>query len=476
MKKSKVLTYLSRFSASEIQKFEQFVASPYFNQKQELVHLMGYLIPFHPDFPEENVKKASIIEKVAFNKKNNEKELSYQMSYLFKLIEQFLAISKFENDERLKEVKLIESLYEKKLISSFNTELSKKLQYIENVEDKDAQHYLNAALLYDLHSQSKLQRKHDDSLQKASDYNDCYFFLNKLKYSVSMLDRSSFLEVDYEIEFLDETTSYLRNSKFGKEPIIAVYLNILDIVREIDAPEKFKKLKAQIFSFSSLISFKEFKDIYIAGINYCARQIKKNEVAYLQEAFDLYREGIRKGFLLDDNKEITYWTYINVTKLGVRLKEFDLTREFIFDNKEKIPKKFRNDAFNYNLSELNYHTKNYDEVQRLINNIKVNDSYIHAMSRITLCKIYFETYDVEPLLSLIASFSIFLKRDKKLAGNMKTFYKNFCDALFQLLKRNPKKLPKVIEKIKTVESISDREWLLQAAEKIQTEKRWRVPS
>ena len=478
MKKSKVLVYLSSLNSSELKKFEQFVASPYFNQRPELVELLRYLIPYHPEFPEKSVNKTSIIENVAFNKKNNEKELSYQLSFLFKLIEQFLTISKFEKDSRLKEIHLIESLYEKKLMNSFRTELKKKLEDMENVADIDSIHYYKASLLYKLQFRTNVvqRRTYDNSLQKASDYNDCYFFLNKLKYSCNMIDQSKFLKTDYDTNLVDETIAFIKKSKFVEEPIIAIYLNILNIVQGNDAKQKFKLLKTQIFEHADSISNSELKDIYIYAINFCARQIKKNNLAYLQEAFDLYLVGIKEGILLDENKQLTIWTYINVSKLGVRLKEYDLTKEFIFNNKDKIPKQYREDAFNYNLSEWNYSTKNYEEVIRLINNIKVNDPYIHSMSRITLCKMYFESFEIEPLLSLIASFSIFLKRDKKLAGNMKTFYKNFCDSLFQLLKRNQKKLPTIIEKIKTTEYISDREWLLQAAEKIQTEKKWQLPN
>ncbi len=474
MKKSKVLVYLSSFNPSELKKFEQFVASPYFNQKAELLELLRYLIPFHPNFPEEKVKKAKIIEKVAFNKKNNEKELSYQMSFLFKLIEQFLTISKFERESELKEIQLLESLYEKQLMNSFRIEISKKLQDIEKVADKDARFFLNATMLYDLHSQTNMQRKHDDSLQKAADYNDYYFFLNKLKYSCSMIDRSKFIKTDYDIHFLEETISFLKNSKFVQEPLISIYLNILNIVQGHDAKAKFKLLKNQIFENTGKISQIEFKDIYIYAINFCARQIKKNDLAYLQEAFDLYREGISKKILLNKN-QLTYWSYANVVKLGLRLKQFEETEKFIFENKDKIQKNLREDAFNYNLAELYYYTNKFDEAQRLINCIKVTDAMLHADSRVILCKIYFESFEVDPLLSLIASFSIFLKRDKKLAGNEKLIYKNFCDSLFQLLKRNPKKLPTIIEKIKTAESISDREWLLKAAEKIQTDKKWHLP-
>ena len=458
MKKSKVITYLASFSPTELKKFKLFVASPYFNQKEEVVALLAYLIPFHPEFPEDKVKKAKIIQHVNFNKKNNEKELSYQMSFLFKLIEQYLTISKFESDSNMKEIHLFNSLYEKKLMNNFRMELSKKLQDIEKVGDKDASHYLKAALLYDLDRHTKEQRKHNESLQKASDYNDYYFFLNKLKYSCNMIDQSKFLKTDYDIGFVDETTAYIKDSKFVDEPLIAIYLNILDIVKGIDAKAKFKLLKNQIFKNTYNIAHSEFKDIYIFAINFCARQIKKNQLEYLQEAFDLYREGIDKKILLDKN-QLTTWTYGNVVKLGLRLKEFSEIEKFIFDNKDKIPKNKREDVFNYNLSELYYYTNKFDEAQRLINYIKVTDSMLHSNSRVILCKIYFESFEVEPLLSLIASFSIFLKRDKKLSGNMKIFYKNFCDILFQLLKRNPKKLPGIVEKIKSVELISDREWL-----------------
>ena len=89
-----------------------------------------------------------------------------------------------------------------------------------------------------------------------------------------------------------------------------------------------------------------------------------------------------------------------------------------------------------------------------------SDLNYYLGARVMLAKIYHESGDTEPLLSLLAAFMIFLKRNKQISSDLKQTYLNFCDILFQLIRRHPKKMAALGETIRTTSLLTDRSWLL----------------
>lgn len=72
----------------------------------------------------------------------------------------------------------------------------------------------------------------------------------------------------------------------------------------------------------------------------------------------------------------------------------------------------------------------------------------------------------EALLSLISSFTIFLKRNKQLSNDLKYTYLNFCQILYQIIRRAPTQINKLKDKISTTTLLTDRAWLEQIYNKI----------
>ncbi|MEL6843656.1 MAG: hypothetical protein AAFP02_10610, partial [Bacteroidota bacterium] len=165
-----------------------------------------------------------------------------------------------------------------------------------------------------------------------------------------------------------------------------------------------------------------------------------------------------------DGPHLSSWTYSNVVKLGLRLKEYDWTRAFIFQYKDFIDPNFRENTFAYNVSELYYYTKDYDGAMDYLTKVKFEDIY-HLNTRVILIKIYYETDEATSLHSLIASFSMFLKRNKKMAGNIKQTYLNFCRLLNRILRRNRKEAERLRQEIEELPLLTERTWLIDVLEK-----------
>jgi hypothetical protein len=230
-----------------------------------------------------------------------------------------------------------------------------------------------------------------------------------------------------------------------------------------DAEAEFLKLKALLKEYKAVIPIKEKNYPYLFAINYCGAQIRQNNRVYYygNQYLELYLEGLEEKTLYVDNY-LSPWSFKNIVKIGLNLKKFDWTTQFIKNYYTQLKDDFQEDAFHFNMADLFYRKQKYQESQKHLMQVQFSDVFYTLGAKSMLIKIYFETDEEEALLSLLASFTIYLKRNKKIANNIKETYLNFTSLLYQLLKAKPDKLPVVVEKIRNVELLANRKWLLNA--------------
>jgi hypothetical protein len=134
---------------------------------------------------------------------------------------------------------------------------------------------------------------------------------------------------------------------------------------------------------------------------------------------------------------------------------------FIRKYADSLPAKLAEDAKHFNLAELYFHKKDYDEVLSQLNQLHFSDMHYHLGTRIILLKTYYEQDSEEPLLSLLASFSIYLRRNKKISATAKKTCLNFCNLLNQILRRKPSRWEQIGEDIRQTQPLAERAWLNQ---------------
>ena len=81
-----------------------------------------------------------------------------------------------------------------------------------------------------------------------------------------------------------------------------------------------------------------------------------------------------------------------------------------------------------------------------------------------MIKTYYEFDAIEALLSMLASFSTYLRRNNKISLPLKKTYLNFCNLLHQIMRNNPKKREQVKADIQQVQPLAERAWLLKVWE------------
>lgn len=469
MTESKLIYLLKTFKKVEWRRFREFLASPYFNKRTDLIDFFGYIQSIAPDFSEKKLAKEVIFKKLYPNQLYEDKQMRYLMNYTLKAAEEFLGQQKLESTT-LKDSYILEELVDRKLEKHSKKYFEKIAGNQNHVQEKSSDYYFSKYLLADIankHFNKQDLRKDDGSLKIATDNLDLFYLVNKLKYSCEMLNRQKLFTTKYNLTLTNILHNYLEEQNLEKEPIIAIYSQIFQLSAREDTGENFEILKGLIEKYNSIIPPTEKQHIYSYAINYCGRQIKYNHNIryYANECLNLYLEGIKQEFFFVSGY-LSPWNFKNVVKLGFNLKKYDWTEQFIQDYYKKLAPEFQDDALHYNLADLAYRKENYKEAQYHLLLVEYSDVFYTLGAKTMLLKIYYENDEIESMFSLIASFSIYIRRNKKISNNFRETYLNFTMLLHQIVRATKDKIPKVIEKINQTELVTNRNWLLKICEQV----------
>lgn len=464
MQKQKVILALRRLEPEETSRLRDFVASPFFNKREELLHLLDYLLSFAPDFSHASLKKEKVFQAIFPNTPYNDKQLRYHLSWLNKLLEQFWLSRKREQEEARNLSQLMEVLSERGLEKHYRQQDRKLDQFLNGLEVRDAgyfKHQQEWADVRERHFQRKRQRRFNEDLQVAADALDRYYFLEKMKYACAMLDRQAILQGEYQVNVTPEWLALIESEDCFGLPLLRLYVNIYRALSDEEQEYQFDALLKELDGISKSVPAARLGEIYLMAINYCARKIRQGQERYVQQALDLYTKGIEREILVEEGT-LSPWTFTNVVKLALRLKRYQWIERFMMQKEKLLPAAFRDNALHYNYAELYYYTRSYDKAQEHLTKVAYSDLNYYLGARTMLAKIYYERGEEEALLSLIAAFTIFIKRNKQVSGAIKETFLNFCDLLYQLVRREPGKLDGLKDRIDQTELLSDRKWLLEA--------------
>ncbi len=459
---SKLITVLSALQKEEMLRFIDFVKSPYFNKKKHLNLFCEVLAEIHPNFEQDNVDKKAIYNKIFPGEGYDEKQLGYMQSDLTKLALSFMG--NLTKEDKPPNIPLVKALAERKLHQLYNKESNKFETALGKSVNKGANHYKLGFEFYDIKDQyfiAQNERKDDVSAHLASENLDLYFISRKLQYYTVLLNRKTIIGNKIAIPNMDFVLNYAK-IYFDTNPIINAYYEVIMMQTEDDPLSHFNKLKEIIALHADKFSPKETAEIYEEAINYCIQRISHNKEFYTDEALHLYMQFLDSGYMYQNGK-LSHWKFKNIIKLGLMLNRFEFVEQFILDYQDRLEKKHKAKALNYNYAELYFTMKNYNTAQDHLRIVFSHDLELayNLGSRMMLIKIFYHNNDIDALLSQIAAFTIFLKRAKNISPTKKKIYLNFCDILNKIMRQNLKHYEKIETEIKDTKLITASSWLLQ---------------
>lgn len=464
MEKSKLILLLRTFSNKEWKLFSDFIRSPFFNKNEELIYFFDYLKKISSKgLPDIQVKREVIWRQLFPRKKYSEKLLNHYMSQLYQLGERFLQIQAFESKKQLTDFYLLEACIERRLEKSYQHANQRALKRLEQNPYRDEHYFYQRFLMAevgDQHFMQKKVREADSNLKETAEYFDRYFLLKKLKLLCTILDRQRFLAMDYDLRWVEEIQQHFQKHDYADDPAIMVYYTLFQALTQPEEAHYFHDLKAHISIAEKVLPPATTKDLLYFAINYCIRKIRLGEKQYANDLMSLYQQGLLNKALLEDGF-ISPWTYKNMVKLALGLKQFEWVEDFVETYSSKLNEKTKEDAYHFNLADLYYHKKDYDRALSHLNQVEFSDIIYNIDAKAMLLKIYFETNAEEAFLSLTFSYKMFIKRNKLISKNIRDAHLNFINILYQIFKYKDQRFEQLKEKIENTPALNGRNWLRQ---------------
>lgn len=416
MEKSKLITALKGLKSTEYRLFCEFVHSPFFNKHEKLRLFCDILMDAAPQFKASDIERETVYRQVFPGEPYKYQKLSDLMTYLHRLLEQFMAQLQYEQDDKTQDSYLLEAFRERKLGKHFRRQLKKSSKQVGATHSASEEQFLHAYIIEtesDQYFTQQESRTKDKSIERKTQNLDLFYFTAKLRNCCEMINRQNIINEQYDIMYLEETQAYIKKhfASLSTFPPIAIYYEILMTLTHSEVEDHYHHLTQLLQQHSSHFAQEELRTLYDYAQNYCIKKINSGKSNYLNEIFKLYQQLLSNGVIFE-NEQLSQWDYKNIVTVGTRLEEYGWTEEFVNEYKARLDDEVRENAYAYNLASLYYSQERYDQAMQLLQSVEFTDVYYSLGARSLMLKVYYESDEIEPLYSLFDSFKIYLRRNK----------------------------------------------------------------
>ncbi len=459
---SQLLELVKSLDKRDMRELRKVVRSPYFNQRDDVSQLFDCIDKtLNSRLPD--LSKEKIFEKIYPNQKYDDVLIRQLMSYLYKVIQKYLITEGVLQNEMESQLYLTHALRQRNADRIVEKQLNDSLEIIEKQGFKNAKyHYLK----YKLHTENydylnSKKRNIGDSLQEQSEELDFFYISESLRQACIISAQQTISKQVYNQLFIDVVVE--RVMQMNNIPIsVSAYFYALNTLNKPEKEEYFHQLKEIIVNNSFAFPENELRDLYIVATNYCIRRLNQGEKIFGKEALELYLSRLENNVLLE-NGVLPIYTYKNILTAALKSEEYEWAERFLYDFKQYLPEKERENIFQYNLALFYFRTGKYSEAMTLLQKVNLNDVLYNLDARRLLARIYYDLDEINALQSLIESSKVYLHRQKGI-GYHHDMYTNFFRFLEKMMKMDMKKAEARLilrGEVEGTQLLAEREWLLQ---------------
>ncbi|MEO0474107.1 MAG: hypothetical protein AAF206_31150 [Bacteroidota bacterium] len=472
MQQTKVIRILTSLSVQERNRFHRFVHSPFFHVHQPTINFWEAIREYLAQPNTDELDRERVFEKVFPGEAFHDPKLGTLRNNLLRLLYQFLAVIEMEAKPAANRLALLTQLYERKQLALLPALLNQGFQELEEQAGINGEKlYAQFRLREFAHGVGIQGDNRSPNLDGSGVTNrlDAFYLCEKLRYSCAMVNRAMVLSLELDerpIRILEEIYPQFAPEK---EPLASAYFQILQLLMEKDSSPTFTEVWEWVKRFESSFMEDDLINMYGFLISYSNYQYRQGKMEYIQHTLDLYKSMLRLG-LLFESYMLSSVHYRNMVSLGLMLREFNWTKEFIHTYKDSIDPPFREAAFNHNLARFYFTQKNYRKALAHLRDVELLDSFDKLSNKQLLLKTYYEVSDTDGFFPLVTTFRTYLRRNRSISGAEKEAYTNlliFTRELFYIKsEKRPIDLDQLTKKIEACKALVDRTWLMEKIKEI----------
>lgn len=446
-------------SPEERRRFRDFVASPYFNRRSETVRLLEALLPFHKDVP----GKESLFEGVFPGTPYNDHRLRQAMSFLYQLLLDFLAYEAFKGDVVEKERQLGIALHKRRVADLGETVLANAQTLLHAFPARNVDFHECTYRLGLVSYRLAFDRVEPGAavVQELSDQLDTAFLARKLWQACFLWSHQSVSNTAYHYGLLPQIMAFLEKNGLPEAPAIATYYHCFKALSEPEDASHFERFLNIILEKNSAFPDEELRDLYVLALNFCIRQNNAGNPAYHRAQFELYREGMAKGYFISEGY-LPRTTYINAVTSALVVGAYDWAEQFTDQYRSQLQSGYRQALWRFNHARLAHARQNTGRALELLRAVDVRDRMLQLAVKTLQVKIFYEMGAFDLLESHLQALHTFIRRKKEL-GYHRSNYLNLIRLLRQRLElppldRSAKK--SWLAQVEATGELAEREWLL----------------
>ncbi|HFA50750.1 MAG TPA: hypothetical protein ENJ95_17215 [Bacteroidetes bacterium] len=458
MKNSPLFRLVSSFGPIEQREAGKFLRSPFFNTRHDLVLLFEYLL--NENAPEKEPAWAASAGK---GKAYDEQKCRLMMSYLHKLLEQYLVIKEVQKEGLENRLRLLRAYRQKGMATALERSAASLKKVLEKQPLRDTK-YLAAKYGYLLeHNRSVIANDPTNATfrHQMESTLDALYLSTRLRLICESISQQGVYSVG-EDGSIDEGFIALAEKKEWKDmPAVSTYLHCFYMLSQPDNEAHFQVFKKDLLALDGQLAAEEMRGLYLMAVNYCIRRLNEGEGRYSAEIFDLYKPGIESGYLLE-NGVLSRFTYHNIAAAGLKTGALEWVRQFIHEHKNSLERRYRESSFSFNLARLEYARRRFDTVLELLQKANYRDPLLNLSAKTLLLKTYYELAEYDLLQSHLDAMRNYIRR-KRVIGYHKKNYLNivrFAEKLLRVNFLDKKEVAKLRKAVLEEEVLTEKEWLL----------------
>ncbi len=480
---ARLIKYLKLFKQKELSVFLDFLNSPIYNTRKDVVRFFQFLKSAYPDFQIEWYRKDI---SVAIYETPKNKELSLKqdnkvrnlMSRLTRLIESFFVHQKYIQRSIPNKRLLIDSLMERKShdLAFKKLDLAKGLQ--ENADYLNIEHFYNdyrlaeAEFYLDMLTQQRTKKPHSD---KVINRFQEYFITNLLLYYCVGINLNKINKRDSKLNFLSPLLKFLPDYLEELPSLTKIYFHVLQTLREENGAQHFEKGLTLVNENIHQLSLNDQRNIFSFLINFCAPRIRSGVPGYREYRFEIYQKCIEQELWIT-NSWFPAHHYIVHVKNMTALGKFEETRAFMDATSEFLRPTYRQPIPALCRAITYFFEGQLEEAHDQLIVIDKMRDYLFVLFQKTLTiQLFLAKNELQLAESHLHSLKAYLgpSRNRKISKGVQKGYHNFTSFALRYLTYRYKRgyhkqanalLVKLHKDVLKSDCLYEREWLISVTE------------
>ena len=459
---SKLWQILSVLTREEWNELCDFVESPYFNKRAEVVRLLHALEQYRRGEPD----KMAVFGQVFPGKAFSDHRLRQSMSFLLQLVYAYLELQGFRAAEPDRLLVRSAAMRRRGLNDRSAEVLSVAANQLNEGISRNADyHDLCYRIALDSYK-TRFERITPGAaeMQNLSDGLDHAYISRKLWQACFLWSHQQMSGTSYNHGLLSAVVAYVEQNSLADIPAIGTYFYCYKALTGTDSDNNFEQFIRKLQQENSRFSDEELRDLYLLALNFCIRKVNGGSRTYLAFQFELYRDGISRGYFTTEGT-LSRNTYLNAVTTALALQEYDWAIQFTDNYRGQLPAPYRKPLWQFNHARLSFARHDTGRALELLRDMEVRDTMLMTAIKTLQIKIFYETSEMDLLESHLQALQTFIRRRKADMGYHQTNYLN----MIRLLRRRMEIPDSDREAVRNwtiqvmeTQYVAERDWLLEA--------------